>query len=304
MKQSKNNLGWIKDYPDIRDYNPNTSTILRNPLRPDPAKSVKELLKKTGIEQSAKEHLEKKIDNRKWCSPIKDQGNIGSCTAFAAVGMYEYFQKRAFNKYIDGSELFVYKTTRNILDWDGDTGGYLRTAMGSLALFGIPPSSSYPYEVEKFDNEPPAFIYSYGQNFQALTYYRLDPLGSSGNQALINIKEQLSIGIPSMMGFTCYTSLDHPKTSKSGKIPFPSENESVLGGHAVMVVGYDDDLVIINPIDKKRRKGALIIRNSWGTNWGDDGYGYIPYEYVKQKLASDFWCIISAEWIDTGNFSR
>lgn len=304
MKQSKKNLGWIKDYPDIRDYDPNTSTILRNPLKPDPTKSVKELLKKTGIANNAEEQLEKKVDNRNWCSPIKNQENIGTCTAFAAVGMYEYFQKRAFNKYIDGSELFVYKTTRNILNWNGDIGGYLRTAMGSLALFGVPPSSSYPYEIDKFDKEPSAFIYSYGQNFQALTYYRLDPLGSSGNQTLINIKNQLAIGIPSMMGFTCYTSLDDPKTSNNGKIPFPGETESVLGGHAVMVVGYDDDLVIINPIDKKRKKGALIIRNSWGVAWGDNGYGYIPYEYVKQKLASDFWCIISAEWIDTGNFAR
>nr|WP_299384218.1 C1 family peptidase [Allomuricauda sp.] len=302
MKQTKNNLGWVKDYPDIRDFDQHTETVSKNPLRPDSKKSVKEILKKTGFAKVAKKTLSKKVDNRNWCSPIKDQGNIGSCTAFAAVGMYEYFQKRAFDKYINGSELFVYKTTRNLLNWDGDTGAYLRTVMGSLALFGVPPASSYPYETQHYDNEPPAFIYSYGQNFQALTYYRLDPLGTSGAQTLTNIKEQLSTGIPSIMGFTCYTSLNAEETSKTGKIPYPGDTESVIGGHAVMVVGYDDDMTITNPIDKKRKKGALIIRNSWGTGWGDNGYGYIPYEYVRKQLASDFWCMISAEWTDTGKF--
>ncbi|MDO5972187.1 C1 family peptidase [Flavivirga aquimarina] len=303
MKRIKKNLGWIKDYPDIRDYNKDTSITLRNPLKPESKESLKGLLKRVGISGESKKTLEKKVDNRKWCSPVKDQGNIGSCTAFAAVGIYEYFQKRAFNKYIDGSELFVYKTTRNMLDLDYDSGAYTRTAMGSLALFGVPPTNNYPYEIEKFNNEPPAFIYSYAQNFQALLYYRLDPLGTTGHQTLINVKKQLSAGIPSIMGFTCYNSLNYEETYKTGKIPYPEENESVIGGHAVMVVGYDDDLVISNPIDKKRRKGALIIRNSWGENWGDDGYGYIPYEYVKQQLASDFWCLISAEWMDTGKFT-
>ncbi|AUP77464.1 C1 family peptidase [Flavivirga eckloniae] len=301
MKQIKKNLGWIKDYPDIRDYDVHTSTVHKNPLKPVIKESVKDLMGKIGMTDDSKKALKKKVDLRKWCSPIKNQGGIGSCTAFAAVGMYEYFQKRAFNKFINGSELFVYKTQRNMLGWKGDKGSYTRTAMGALALFGVPPTSSYPYETEKFDEEPPAFVYSYGQNFQALAYYRLDPLGTSGNQTLTNIKKQLSAGIPSIMGFTCYTSLEDLETFKSGKIPYPSDTESVIGGHAVMVVGYDDNMVITNPIDNKNKKGALIIRNSWG-NWGDEGYGYIPYEYVKQQLASDFWCLISAEWIDTGKF--
>jgi len=302
MKQNIKTLGWIKDYPDFRDFNIHTSAIRKNPLKPDTKESVKELLTKVGIVDGSKKSLAKKVDNREWCSPIKDQGNIGSCTAFAAVGMYEYFQIKAFNKFTNGSELFVYKTTRNILNWIDDRGAYIRTAMGALVLFGVPPTRSYPYETDKFDEEPSAFIYSYGQNFQALSYYRLDPLGTSGHQTLLNIKRHLSAGIPAMMGFTCYTSLNNQETNDSGKIPYPSDTESVIGGHAVMIVGYDDNLVITNPIDGKRKKGALIIRNSWGTGWGDDGYGYIPYEYVKQQLASDFWCMISAEWVDSGKF--
>ena len=303
MKQSMKNLGWIKDYPDIRDFNINTVTPSNNVVKQGKTDTVKGLLNKVGVIGSKKAlSLPKKVDNRQWCSPIKNQGNIGACTAFAGVGMFEYYQFKAFGKYIDGSELFIYKAERNMLNWTGDTGAYLRTAMGALTLFGVPPSDYYPYDTSKYEDEPPAFVYSYGQSFQALTYYRLDPLGTTGTVTLANIKKQIRAGIPVMMGFTCYTSLNHDKTNESGEIPYPSINESVIGGHAVMVVGYDDGNDVINPLDKKRKRGVLIIRNSWGKEWGDKGYGYIPYEYVKQGLASDFWCMISAEWVNTGKF--
>ena len=303
MNEINKKLGWIKDYPDIRDFDINTTIASKNAIKLGQTETVNDLLSRVGIVNPKKsQSITKKVDNRRWCSPIKDQGNIGSCTAFAAVGMHEYYQSKAFGKYIDGSELFLYKAERNMLNWTGDTGAYLRTAMGALALFGVPPSTNYPYDTDKFDDEPPAFIYSYGQNFQALTYYRLDPLGTSGSQALTNIKKHLLAGFPVMMGFTCYTSLTAQKTYDSGEIPYPGRNESVLGGHAVMIVGYDNDNVIVNPLDNSRKKGALIIRNSWGKEWGDKGYGHLPYEYVKQQLASDFWCMISAEFVDTGKF--
>lgn len=174
--------------------------------------------------------------------------------------------------------------------------------MGELALFGVPPTSSYPYDTSKYDEEPSAFVYSYGQNFQALIYYRLDPLGTSGNDALSSIKKHICAGFPVMMGFTCYTSLFASETSQTGKIPFPGPTESVIGGHAVLIVGYDDNKEIENPLDNSTTKGALIVKNSWSTDWGDNGYGYIPYEYVKRQAASDFWCMLSAEWVATGNF--
>ena len=309
MNRNPKNLGWIKDYPDFRDYSPEPKKITKSAKAKakveDREENLAGLLKQVGViaprTKSAKP-IPKKVDLRKDCTPVKDQGNIGACTAFAAVGMYEYFQKRAFGKYLDGSERFIYKATRNMLNWTGDTGAYIRSAMGALALFGVPPSSYFEYDESLFDDEPPAFVYTYGQSFQALTYYRLDPLGSSGNQTLDQIKKQVCAGFPVMMGFTCYSSLFHQDVAASGEIPYPSRNESVQGGHAVLIVGYDDNNVIINPYTNKRTRGSLMIRNSWSENWGDGGYGAIPYAYVKEQLASDFWCMIGAEWVNTEQF--
>jgi C1A family cysteine protease len=76
----------------------------------------------------------------------------------------------------------------------------------------------------------------------------------------------------------------------------------VLGGHAMLVIGYDDTMTIVNSTTGKTTKGALIIRNSWGPSWGDHGYGAIPYEFVMNQLAVDFWSLAKADWTDTGQF--
>lgn len=87
-----------------------------------------------------------------------------------------------------------------------------------------------------------------------------------------------------------------------GKIPFPCDGEKVEGGHAVVAVGYDDNLEISNPgCDGSSTTGALLIRNSWGTAWGQDGYGWLPYQYVEAGLAEDWW-VVKNEWVDTGRF--
>jgi C1A family cysteine protease len=298
--------GWLKDYPDHRDNTASTDKLSKRQKLRGATKSVKDVLSKLHLENdkakttAIKKALPVKIDLSEWCSPIEDQGEIGSCTAHAGVGMYEYFERRAFGKHTDASRLFLYKTTRNLLKWIGDDGAYLRTTMAAMALFGLCPEKYFPYVEARFNEEPTPFMYSYAQNFQALLYYRLDKAGVSKPKLLEKIKEHLANGLPVMFGFTCFTSLEQ---SDNGKIPFPNDNEEVDGGHAVMAVGYDDKLKIVNPNDPSNSTtGAIKIRNSWGETWGEKGYGWLPYKFIELGIADDFWTMTKAEWIDTGHF--
>ena len=234
-------------------------------------------------------------------SEIEDQEALGSCTAQAGAGLVEYFERRASGRHIDASRLFLYKVTRNLLGWSGDRGAYLRTTMGAMRLFGIPPEEYWPYDIQEFDQEPPAFCYAFAQNFRTIQYYRLD-LPLTTTKALLNrIKVYLAAGLPSMFGFTVYSSID--QAMETGKIPFPSTGERVRGGHAVVAVGFDDRMKINNEYPgSKATKGALLIRNSWGKGWGEKGYGWLPYEYVLSGLAVDWWSLLRNEWIELGNF--
>jgi len=253
-------MGWLPDYPDFRDY-----TVEQV--------SMKAMLTKAGAAVRRKVSLPTSADLRAWCSPIENQGSLGSCTANAGIGIVEYFERRAFGKHIDASRLFLYKVTRNMLHWTGDTGAFLRSTMGALALFGVPPEEYWPYVVADFDKEPPAFCFSFGQNYQAINYYRLDPPGTAKDVLLNQIKTNLAAGLPSMFGFTVYSSYTQGATT--GKIPYPTRGEKIVGGHAIVAVGYNDGMKIKNTNPgAAETKGALLFRNSWGTGGGSSGNGW------------------------------
>ena len=293
-------MGWLPDYPDIRDVTFQSERV-PSKLQALGQPSVKQMLAKVGATTSAPAALPTSVDLRPWCSPIEDQKTIGSCTAHAGVGLVEYFERRAFGKHLDASRLFLYKVTRNLLKWTGDTGAFLRSTMYALTLFGVPPEEYYPYNTADFDKEPSAFCYAFGQSYQAISYYRLDPPGTTRSNLLTQIKTYLANGLPSMFGFTVYSSISQGNTT--GKIPYPTRGEKVLGGHAIDAVGYDDNLKIKNTNPGGiETTGALLIRNSWGTRWGSAGYGWLPYKYVLDGLATDWWSLIKSEWVDTGQF--
>lgn len=291
--------GWLPPTIDPRDYT----------VEDEPVKPLAETLAR-GLKAAKSKALTappKSVDLRQWCSPIEDQGQLGSCTANAAVGVVEYFERRSAGKHLDGSRLFVYKTTRNLLGVTGDTGAWLRNAMAALVLCGVPNERYWPYTDADpaFDAEPPQFVYAVADNYEALKYFAHDPLNSNiSRQAVLDsVKKYLAAGVPSMFGFWGYPSFD--SGDAPGHVPVPTDQELAgdpSWGHAIVAVGYDDNLKITNTISNTTTTGALLFRNSWGTGWGDNGYGRMSYEYVLKGVALDFWSLLKLEWVDSDRF--
>jgi C1A family cysteine protease len=291
-------MGWLPDPPSVLDYTPQREEVKEQ------LKKVKGFKSGKGLSATAPAPAPKlaTADLRAWCSPIENQGNLGSCTANAGIGLLEYFERRACGRHLDASRLFLYKATRNLLGWTGDTGAWLRTTMEAMVLFGSPPERFSPYTIATFDVEPSSFCYAFAANYRALIYYRLDPSGVTRPALLATIKNYINAGLPSMFGFTVYSS--YSQASPTGKFPYPAPGEGTAGGHAVVAVGYDDNMLIKGTAaNAPQTKGAFLIRNSWGTAWGDAGYGWLPYEYVLKGQAVDWWSLIKASWVDTGAFS-
>src|SRR5437773_4399758 len=182
--------GWLPPVIDRRDYTDSHQEI--SPM----VQKLKLPKKEKGTPGSP---LPSNVDLRQWCSPIEDQGGLGSCTANAAVGVIEYFENRAFKEYIDGSRLFVYKNTRNLMGVTGDTGAWLRNTMGALVLCGVADEKYWPYTdaTPDFDQSPTPFVYSIADNYKALKYFGHDPLGANVafSDVLTSIKKYLAAGI-------------------------------------------------------------------------------------------------------------
>jgi len=295
-------MGWLPDYPDFRDYTIGTKEVASKLKRLGEKESVKVMLTKVGVAEPEKMSMPTSMDLREWCPWIENQESIGSCTANAGVALMEYCERRAFGKHIDASRLFLYKATRNLLHWTGDRGAFLRTTMAAMVLFGVPPEEYWPYVIEDFEKEPSAFCYAFAQNYQSIQYFRLDPPTTPKEELLNRIKSLLVVGLPSMFGFTVFNSISQAK--EDGKIPYPCPDERIIGGHAVVAVGFDDEIKIKNTIcgEGVENIGALLLRNSWGKGWGDKGYGWLPYDYVLKGLAIDWWTLLKSEWVDTGKF--
>ena len=240
-----NAYGWIPDRPDHRDY-------LYSAIAP-------------------KVKLPSKVDLRPQCPPVENQGRLGSCTANALAGNLQFLEVADAEVYKDLSRLFIYYNERAIEGTVAyDSGAMLRDGIKVLAKFGVCPESSWPYDIAQFTRKPPAACYKEGLKRRITSYHRLQALGE-----MLNC---LAEGFPFVFGFTVYESFETLKVAKTGIVPMPKKTEKVLGGHAVMAAGYDQE--------KKR----FLVRNSWGPEWGQGGYFTIPYAYLE-SLADDFWTI-------------
>jgi len=210
-----------------------------------------------------------KIDLRSKCPPIYDQGQLGSCTANALCGAVQY-EKMS----LQGSRLFVYYNERmleNTIPYDA--GAYLSDGVKTLQKYGVCPESEWPYDITKFAVKPPQKCYTDALLNTATKVANIQNTLSAMKNSLIN-------GFPFVVGIAVYTSFESQAVANTGIVPMPKPRERLLGGHAVMCVGYDDS------------KQLWIMRNSWGTNWGDKGYFYLPYAYLtNSSYSSDLWNI-------------
>jgi C1A family cysteine protease len=217
--------------------------------------------------------LPKKVDLRSRFQPILNQGNLGSCTANALVSIVGYDDKTLF-----GSRLFLYYNERELINTiHHDSGAYLSDGIKTLQTYGICQEKSWPYVISKFTEKPPDSCYEEALNHNALVVENI-------NNTLVDMKSSLASNEPFVVGILVFSSFETPYVARTGKVPMPSKNDVLLGGHAVVCVGYDDS------------KKVWIMRNSWGRAWGDKGYFYLPYAYLtNSNLSSDLWIIKQME---------
>jgi len=209
------------------------------------------------------------------CPPVVDQGELGSCTANAIAVALQFDQmKQKLADVFLPSRLFIYYNERVMEGTvNEDAGAMIRDGIKSVSKEGAPHEKLWPYVIAKFKTKPTAAAYKDALKHRAVLYQRL-------TQTIDQLKGCLAAGYPFVFGFSVYESFETQAVAKTGKVPMPKPKEKLLGGHAVLAVGYDDSL--------KR----FEVQNSWGTGWGDKGYFTIPYDYLTDaNLADDFWTI-------------
>ena len=238
--------GWVPDRPDHRDL---------WAAAPRPRRALPE-----------------RVDLRADCPPVYDQGNLGSCTAQAVAGAYELDRRRQGLAPLAPSRLFVYFEER-VLEGtvDHDSGATLRDGMKTLDRVGACAETAWPYVVERFRERPPEACYRAAAAHRVIAYRRVTQEASA-------LRACLAAGQPVVFGFRVFASFESDAVARTGVVPMPGADEALLGGHAVVAVGYDAD--------------RFVVRNSWGSAWGDDGYCTMPVEYVTDPmLAGDLWVL-------------
>lgn len=250
MPRAIQRYGWIPDLPDQRDrlYSAPVETLQSLPAQ---------------------------VDLRPGCPPVYDQGDLGSCTANAIAGGLEFLQiKEQLSPVFTPSRLFIYYNERAIEGTvDSDSGASLRDGIKGVASQGAPPESDWPYDVSLFAEQPPESAYQAAVSYKALLYFSL-------LQQLNQLRACLASGYPFAFGFTVYESFEGPDVRQTGVVSMPTYAEAVVGGHAVLAVGYDD------------ASSRFLVRNSWGPDWGQGGYFTMPYAYLTEpSLANSFWTL-------------
>lgn len=242
--------GWVPDVPDQRDHLYSVPREVLGALPPS-------------------------VDLTASCPPVYDQGQLGSCTGNSIAAALEFdADKQGIAGYTTPSRLFIYYNER-VMEHTvaSDSGAQIRDGVKSVATQGACPETEWVYDITKFAVKPTDQCYVDAKTHRAIAYQRV-------TRTLAQMQGCLADGYPFVFGFTVYESFESQQVAQTGVAPMPAPNEQVLGGHAVLAVGYDN------------ASQTFRVRNSWGSGWGQAGYFTLPYQYLLSTgLSSDFWTI-------------
>jgi C1A family cysteine protease len=248
-------------------------SIQRYGWRPDLG-DVRDLIFRPTLDAA---QLPPKVDLRALCPPVYDQWQLGSCTGNASEALFRFQHKKQTGTDFEGSRLFAYYGGREAEgSTDTDSGAMIRDVIKAIRKEGICSEQCWPYDIARFADRAPQSCYDEALKHQSLKYHRINGLHS--------MKSCLAQGYPFVFGFSVYESFESPEVARTGMMPMPDPSEALLGGHAVMAVGYDDTLKM------------MIVRNSWSDSWGVGGYFWMPQDYVSNPaLSDDAWTITLEE---------
>ena len=222
------------------------------------------------------------VDLRDKMPPIYDQGQLGSCSANAFAAAFEYDQMNnrsaSHAKPFMPSRLFIYYNERSLEGTiNSDDGAALEDGVIALKNKGVCPETIWPYDIRQFAKCPPKAAYGAAYHNKLMSFKEIQ-------QSATQIKTALAQGYPIVFGIMIYESFESDAVAATGMVPMPRANERCMGGHAIVLVNYDDS------------KKMFGFRNSWGSSWGASGCGYLPYEYVlNPNLASSFWVLLKVQ---------
>jgi C1A family cysteine protease len=233
------------------------------------------------------------VDWREYCGPVVAQSSFPTSSAHACVAMVQYFEKRATGKSLQPSRAFVHQNALRLSGVNSKGGVSLRATLKAMIQFGLPPEHFWPYDADHIERVPDGFVYGFNGTLQGCRYLRLDARGQSGPETLEFVQAFVAAGFAVVTGFPLPNSV-----SDAPDIHFPVRFDSCQTGHAVLIVGYDDKRRI------RSDRGALLTQNSWGVEWGERGFGWLPYAYLNEGLAVDFWTLVMPKWIRSAELEQ
>ena len=264
---------WTRDCPDPRDW-------LYDSERARPWWS--------GLGRRSRGALPNRCDLREFFAPVEREAPAAMATAESCLALAQYFERRASGRSLDLSAEFLQDVSARLVG-SVSASEQIRNTFKGLVRCGAPPRRLWAQAVDRRD----PLLYGFAREWAELAYVRLDAPWQDGSDTLKCVRGFLAAGWAVVGGVAVPNSI-----TAEADIPWPTQFDSIVGGQPIVLAGYDDTRRI------RSTKGALLVRTSWGRSWGESGFGWLPYEYVTQQAAVDFWTLVQPRWLESGEWQR